>query len=71
MAITREPTVKIDFSSKTATVGFAVGTGGSPLSSPHVSVHRVPWDTPGEQTETEIKLSAIRNAKQILQEVLK
>ena len=60
--------VQIDLNAKTALVSFSQPYSGNPLN-PAVLVMHVPWDVPGEQTETEIKNSAIENAKQILRQI--
>jgi hypothetical protein len=59
---------QIDLSAKTALVSFNQPHTGNP-HNPSVLVMHVPWDVPGEQTETEIKNSAIENAKQILRQI--
>ncbi len=67
MANLSEATVRIDLSKKTASVSFADPTGG--FIAPRVTVSNVPWDTPAEQTETEINRVAIENAKAILRQI--
>lgn len=64
-----EVKVDIDMERKTATVRFYQPHSMANLFPPSVSVSGVPWDIPGEQTETEIRELAIENAKAFLRQI--
>jgi len=64
-----ETKVQIDFSAKTAQVGFSMPNTGA-FGQPHITVFNVPWDVPGEQTESQIKAAAIGNAKALLRQIV-
>lgn len=60
--------VTADLSAKTAQVAFTQPYDGT-RNRPIVMVMNVPWDVPGEQTESEINKAAIENAKALLRSI--
>ncbi len=56
--------ITVDLSKKTATIVWRAAN----YSGPAITVVNVPWDTPEDQTESQIKALVIENARKLLRE---
>jgi len=66
MADFSDARITIDLNLKTAAVLFRPANFAS---GPTVMITEVPWDTPEDQTESQIKALVIENARRLLKDI--